>query len=741
MLKLKQDTNNEFKKRLLFFEKLSDLITWTPGNDDINVSRVTLKQRPDWKRTNSVNEQNKRDLRINVIDDNFEEFHNYLKFGQYCIQYWQFVDSFVYFSHHRVGIPPTMWVNAAHRNGTRVLGNFITEGAPGSKDMELLLNGPDGQINKDGFSTFFADKFVQMAIYYKFDGWFINIESKLLGREKAARQLIQWMKYLTHEMHKNKCLFTNFFISIDRYDSITTSGEIKYQNILNDKNLPFFNVCDGLFTNYWYDKNGPTISARVAGQRNRDVYTGIDVYGRGTYGGGGFNTFLALEAIKNGKTSAGIFASAWTFFEVPGDTFANDRLFWVGSPPGVVQRRPGVADYVAPKCTPKSTSFYTNFSLGTGHQFFIEGKAFNDRTSRLVPFKSSVSYNGGTSLSINSSGLFILPFAKLPLYKLSVQIPLQTPLKLSVTYLPKQPNIKFSPYIKIGSNSINNSVQDQNFITSEGTSFPNSENIVQIELVSDSGVITSKSLILTNTIPRNNGWITSEFTLTRSIFSSGSSNTSSGNVKNDLVIQEFGISLYNLKNPISHNVTRQLLGYVGELSIIPQNLKPTINTEMVQNVMFERKFIDTPDLDGLNDEVIFLWGIVKWNVMTVPSAQNSSSSNSDNNVKLLDSSTKSDKQQVLEPVVTNLENTFAYYNVYVGLSPPSPNLSSSPDSNEITFLGISDSTQFSISGYGIMKSEVESGNGLAIWIQGVYEIDGSGVDKTNWGMAWVDLKS
>ncbi|CAG8547345.1 4924_t:CDS:2, partial [Dentiscutata heterogama] len=642
------------------------------------------------------------------------------------------------FSHHRIEIPPTMWVNAAHRNGTRVLGNFLTERAAGSKDMELLINGPDGKINEDGFNPFFADKLVQMAVYYNFDGWFINVESDMIGGERAARKLIQW------------------------YDSLTTAGKIKYQNILNDKNNPFFNVCDGLFTNYWYDKNGPAISAMTAGSRSRDVYTGIDTYGRGTYGGGGFNTFLALEAIKYGRTSAGIFAPAWTFFEVPGDIFANDRLFWVGSPPGVTHRRPGVADYVAPKCVPKSTSFYTNFSLGTGHQFFIEGKSMiglqdwfhlshqsigpNNLTFQLPrpnsfwwDYTFDTAYNGGTSLSINTSGLLILPFARLPLYKLYLETPLQTPLKLSVTYLPKQPDIKFSPYIRIGTNSINNSIQ--NFTMSEGAYFPDSTNIVQIELISDSGVVISKSFAPTNTILRNNGWITSEFTLTSSIFKSGSSSTLGGdvNVRNDLVIQEFGISIYNLKNPTSHNITRQLLGYVGELSIIPQNLKPDINIEMVQNVKFERKIVNTPDSDDLSDEVTFVWGIVRWNDTVIPSEKDSSTHS---DIKLnAGTSTEGEKQRVLAPVVTNLENTFAYYNIYVGVSPSSSNLSSSPNLSEITFLGISDNTQFSICGYGVMKSEIESGNGLAIWVQGVYEIDGSGVDKTKWGMTWVDLKN
>ncbi|CAG8481137.1 11262_t:CDS:2 [Gigaspora rosea] len=758
MLKLRQDLNTEFKKRLHFFKTLSDVVAWTPGNDDVNVSRVTLKQRPDWKRAKSADEQHKRDLRLNVIDDNFEEFHDYFKFGQYCIQYWQFVDSFVYFSHHRVEIPPTMWVNAAHRNGTRVLGNFLTERADGSTDMELLVNGPDGQINKDGFNPFFADKFVQMAVYYNFDGWFINVESDLIGGERTARKLIQWLKYLTQEMHKN---VPNSLVIW--YDSVTTAGKVRWQNILNDKNISFFNVCDGMFTNYHYGKNGPAMSAMVAGSRNRDVYTGIDTYGRGTYGGGGFNTFLALEAIKHGRTSAGIFAPAWTFFEVPGDIFANDRLFWVGSPPGVAHRRPGVADYVAPKCVPTTTSFYTNFSLGTGHQFFIEGKSMmglqdwfhlshqsigpNNLTLQLPrpnsfwwDYTFDTAYNGGTSLSINASGQLILPFARLPLYTLCLRFPPQTPLKLSVTYLPKQPNLKFSPYIRIRSNSINNSIQDQNFTTSEGAHFPDSTNTVQIELTSDSGVVTSKSFAPTNTILRNNGWITSEFILTCSIFKSNSSSTLGGdvNLRNDLVIEEFGISIYNLKNPTSHNVTRQLLGYVGELSIIPQNLKPDINIEMVQNVKFERKVVNTPDLDGLCDEVTFVWGIVRWNDTVIPSEKDSSTHS---DIKLsAGTSIEGEKQHVLAPIVTKLENTFAHYNIYVGVL-PSSNLSSSPDLNEITFLGISDTTQFSICGYGVMKSEIESGNGLVIWVQGVYEIDGSGVDKTKWGMTWVDLKN
>ena len=54
----------------------------------------------------------------------------------------------------------------------------------------------------------------------------------------------------------------------------------------------FFDACDGIFLNYtWNDDNLQT-SRELALQSGRpyDVYVGVDVYGRGCRGGGGFNT-------------------------------------------------------------------------------------------------------------------------------------------------------------------------------------------------------------------------------------------------------------------------------------------------------------------------------------------------------------------------------------------------------------------------------------------------------------------
>ena len=40
----------------------------------------------------------------------------------------------------------------------------------------------------------------------------------------------------------------------------------------------------------------PAVAARAAGERKREVYMGIDVFGRGTYAGGQLNSYVAAAA-------------------------------------------------------------------------------------------------------------------------------------------------------------------------------------------------------------------------------------------------------------------------------------------------------------------------------------------------------------------------------------------------------------------------------------------------------------
>ena len=54
----------------------------------------------------------------------------------------------------------------------------------------------------------------------------------------------------------------------------------------------FFDASDGIFLNYCWTSEDLQVSKENAVKADRpyDVYVGIDVYGRGCLGGGGFNT-------------------------------------------------------------------------------------------------------------------------------------------------------------------------------------------------------------------------------------------------------------------------------------------------------------------------------------------------------------------------------------------------------------------------------------------------------------------
>ena len=54
----------------------------------------------------------------------------------------------------------------------------------------------------------------------------------------------------------------------------------------------FFDVCDGIFLNYFWKESSLERSKQLSSElgRTHDVYVGVDIFGRGCYGGGGFNT-------------------------------------------------------------------------------------------------------------------------------------------------------------------------------------------------------------------------------------------------------------------------------------------------------------------------------------------------------------------------------------------------------------------------------------------------------------------
>ncbi|KAL0401152.1 UNVERIFIED_CONTAM: Cytosolic endo-beta-N-acetylglucosaminidase 1 [Sesamum latifolium] len=202
----------------------------------------------------------------------------------YSIWHWYLIDVFVYFSHDLVTLPPPCWTNTAHRHGVKVLGTFIMEWDEGRKRADKLLSTKDS-------AQMYAERLTELAVALGFDGWLINMEVNLDPGQ--IPNLKAFVSYLSETMHSS--LPGSLVIW---YDSVTVDGELSWQNQLNDKNKPFFDLCDGIFVNYSWEEDFPKLSADAAGDRKFDVYMGIDVFGRGTYGGGQWTSNIALDVIK-----------------------------------------------------------------------------------------------------------------------------------------------------------------------------------------------------------------------------------------------------------------------------------------------------------------------------------------------------------------------------------------------------------------------------------------------------------
>lgn len=214
-------------------------------------------------------------------------------------------------SHNLVTIPTAGWTDVAHRHGTRVLGTFITEWDEGYDVCAELLSSPEKARNA-------ATKLTHIALDHGLDGWLVNIENKV-DPGSNIETLVIFLKSLTAQMRAAKSVSPSTTdaaaaaaTSVLWYDSVTSSGDLAWQDRLNGKNRLFFDACDGIFTNYCWKGDYPSASALEAKARRFDVYTGIDVFGRGTWGGGGFDANKALGKIRRAGVSAALFAPAWT---------------------------------------------------------------------------------------------------------------------------------------------------------------------------------------------------------------------------------------------------------------------------------------------------------------------------------------------------------------------------------------------------------------------------------------------
>ncbi|GMY08305.1 cytosolic endo-beta-n-acetylglucosaminidase 2 [Fagus crenata] len=270
--------------------------------------------------------------------------------NSYSIWHWYLIDVFVYFSHNLVTLPPPCWTNTAHRHGVKVLGTFITEWDEGRVISDKLLSTNES-------AHMYAERLTELAVALGFDGWLINMEVKLdSGQIPNMKEFVNHLNQTMHSSVPGSLVIW--------YDSVTIHGKLDWQDQLNEMNKPFFDVCDGIFVNYTWKENYPRLSAAVAGDRKFDVYMGVDVFGRNTYGGGQWNTNVALDVIKKGETSAAIFAPGWVYETQQRPNFQTAQSRWWD----LVAKSWGIL-----RNYPKVLPFYSNFDQGHGYHFSVDG--------------------------------------------------------------------------------------------------------------------------------------------------------------------------------------------------------------------------------------------------------------------------------------------------------------------------------------------------------------------------------
>ena len=339
-------------------DSLLGLLEWSQSSNDARRYRIRKLNQNNHSTPAAINKGVRKmivchDMRNNYLFDKYFQGSN--NSNDFSFYHWNLIDTFIYFSHHFITVPPESWTNAAHENGVRMLGTFITEWKEGAEICQAFLK-DESTIDKC------VQKLVELTLHYGFDGWLINIENPV----ESTSSLVYFVKRLTDSL---KAIDPELY-QVIWYDSVIESGELKWQNELNKLNEPFFNVCDGIFVNYTWKCENLENCIRNYSSRLSDIYIGVDVFGRGCMGDGGFNTHIAIEKIHEYNLSCALFAPGWLLeANNEQELIKNSQLFW------------NLLEKYSVKRQLVSLPISTTFSHSRGEKFFLYGKQCSTTTN------------------------------------------------------------------------------------------------------------------------------------------------------------------------------------------------------------------------------------------------------------------------------------------------------------------------------------------------------------------------
>jgi len=323
--------------------------------------------------------------------------------------YWPYVDLLVMWGGSAgeglILSPSADVIAAAHRNGVPVLGTIFLPPTAFGGQLQWVWD----LIQRTGSTYPVADKLIEVANEYGFDGWFLNQETAG-GDSVLANQTRDFMKYF--ETNKPAGMHLMW------YDAMIFTGQVSWQNELNNWNKMFFGpassrASDEMFLNFGWGGTGKLAASRTKaqtlGRDPYDVYAGIDVQANG-YSTNADWASLFPEAQPH-TVSLGFYGSEWPYSSAAGHADYQQRAsrFWVGanrdpSNTSTADAWKGIAHYVPERSPINDVPFVTSFGSGQGHVYAVDGAvlAASDWNNRaladVLPTWRWIAQSSGTPL-------------------------------------------------------------------------------------------------------------------------------------------------------------------------------------------------------------------------------------------------------------------------------------------------------------------------------------------------------
>ncbi|MFD5510170.1 endo-beta-N-acetylglucosaminidase [Streptomyces sp. NPDC127051] len=304
----------------------------------------------------------------------------------YALTHWAYLDELVFWGGSSgegiVLAPNAPVVDAAHRHGVPVLGNIFLPPVAYGGDLQWTRD----LVQRDALGRFpIAEKLVQVARTYGFDGWFVNAETDG-GDSSLAARMREFLRAL-------RAAGGPYGLRTTWYDAMNSTGRVGWQGALNQLNQEFFEdragrVADTMFVDFRWTPQTLAASGALAdrlGRSRHELWAALDMES------GGWNSSVRWDAIiprdRDHVVSFGFYRPEWTRNHLtdrsPGAFHRADDRFWTGESldpahpaPEGTWRAPATA--VADRSTVTALPFACAFNTGHGERWYEDGKVTSD---------------------------------------------------------------------------------------------------------------------------------------------------------------------------------------------------------------------------------------------------------------------------------------------------------------------------------------------------------------------------